>query len=64
MKPIVGNGLFSWMFDERRKYPGPKNNLLDMMMAVLLEENEATAGEPRMMTNKQLRDEVVTLMLA
>ncbi|MEP6894953.1 MAG: cytochrome P450 [Chloroflexota bacterium] len=51
------------IFDERRKYSGPKNNLLDMMMAAQLEESEATGGEPRMMTDKQLRDEVVTLML-
>lgn len=52
------------IFDERRKYTGPKNNLLDMMMAAQLEESEVTGGEPRMMTDKQLRDEVVTLMLA
>jgi cytochrome P450 len=52
------------IFDERRKYSGPKNNLLDMMMAAQLEESEATGGEPRMMTDKQLRDEVVTLLLA
>jgi cytochrome P450 len=52
------------IFDERRKYSGPKNNLLDMLMAAQLEESEVTGGEPRMMTDKQLRDEVVTLMLA
>jgi len=52
------------IFAERRKYSGPKNNLLDMMMEAQLEESEATGGEPRMMTDKQLRDEVVTLMLA
>jgi len=52
------------IFAERRKYSGPKNNLLDMMMAAQLEESEAIGGEPRMMTDKQLRDEVVTLMLA
>lgn len=49
---------------ERRKQPGKKNNLLDMMMEAQLEESEVIRGEPRMMTDKQLRDETVTLMLA
>jgi cytochrome P450 len=49
---------------ERRKHPGEKNNLLDMMMEAQLEESESTAGEPRRMTDEQLRNEVITLFLA
>ena len=49
---------------ERRRRPGEKNNLLDMMMEAQLEEDEATGGGPRKMTDRQLRDEVVTLFLA
>ena len=52
------------IFAERRKYPGEKNDLLEMMMEAQLEESEVTGGHPRRMTDKQLRDEVVTLMLA
>jgi cytochrome P450 len=49
---------------ERQKNPGEKNNLLDMIMEAQLEESDVTGGQPRRMTDRQLRDEIVTLMLA
>lgn len=52
------------MVAERRKHPRQMNNLLDMMMETQLEESEFMGGEPRMMTDRQLRDETITLMLA
>lgn len=57
---VVINGIIA----NRRKHPGEKNDLLEVMMEAQLEESEATVGQPRSMTDKQLRDEVVTLMLA
>lgn len=49
---------------ERRKHPGEKHNLLDMMMEAQLEEEVGTTGGPQRMTDRQLRDEVVTLFLS
>lgn len=49
---------------ERRKHPGEKNDLLEVMMETQLDERESTGGHPARMTDKQLRDEVITLMLA
>lgn len=52
------------IIDERRKHPGEKDDLLEMMMNAQLEEQESTGDQPRRMTDKQLHDEVVTLLLA
>ncbi len=52
------------MIAESRKHPGQKNSVLDMMVEAQLDESEVVGGEPRQMTDKQLRDECVTLMLA
>jgi cytochrome P450 len=49
---------------ERRSHPGEKHDLLEMMIQAQLEADEATEGESRRMTDKQLRDEVVTIFLA
>ena len=49
---------------ERRKHPGEKNDLLEMMMDAQLDEMDSTVGHPQRMTDKQLRDEIVTLLLA
>jgi cytochrome P450 len=52
------------IISDRRKNPIENNDVLEMMMEAQLEESEVTGGEPRSMTDKQLRDEMVTLMLA
>ena len=52
------------IIDERRKHPGQHNDLLEMMMDAQVEESELNGGEPSQMTDKQLRDECVTLLLA
>ena len=49
---------------DRREHPSEKNDVLEMMMEAQLEESEVTGDQPRNMTDKQLRDEMVTLMLA
>ena len=48
----------------RRKHPGEKNDLLEMMMEAQLDETNSAGGHLRRMTDKQLRDEIVTLLLA
>lgn len=58
------DGLIYGIISDRRENPREQNDVLAMMMAAQLEESEATGGEPRSMTDKQLRDEMVTLMLA
>lgn len=52
------------IISDRRKNPVEKNDVLEMMMEAQLEESEVTGEQPRQMTDKQLRDEMVTLMLA
>jgi len=49
---------------DRRSHAGEKNNLLDMMIGAQLEEDDDTGGGVQRMTDRQLRDEVVTLFLA
>ena len=49
---------------ERRSHSGEKGNLLDMMIQAQLEEDQDTGAGPQSMTDRQLRDEVVTLFLA
>ena len=49
---------------ERRKHSGEKNNLLDLLMQAQLEEDPDSEAGPQSMTDRQLRDEVVTLFLA
>lgn len=56
--------VINGIIDERRKHPGEKDDLLEMMMNAQLEEQEITGDQPRRMTDKQLHDEVVTLLLA
>jgi cytochrome P450 len=48
----------------RRKQGGEQNNLLDLMMQSELEADQGTGAGPQQMTDRQLRDEVVTLFLA
>jgi cytochrome P450 len=52
------------IFAERRAFPGEKNTLLDMMMQSELEGDQETGAKPSRMSDRQLRDEVVTLFLA
>jgi len=49
---------------ERRTPTGEKDNLLDLMMQAQLEGDENSGAGPQSMTDRQLRDEVVTLFLA
>ena len=48
----------------RRKHPVERDDLLSMMMQAQLDENATTGEDARRMTDRQLRDEVVTLFLA
>jgi cytochrome P450 len=60
--------LINGIIAERRKHMGEQNNLLDLLMQAHLEGDESpdasTGAGPQRMTDKQLRDEVVTLFLA
>ena len=49
---------------ERRKHPGESHNLLDMLMQAQLEADQGAGDGAGKMTDRQLRDEVVTLFLA
>jgi cytochrome P450 len=49
---------------ERRKGGGEQNNLLDLMMQAQLEADQDNDDGSQSMTDRQLRDEVVTLFLA
>jgi cytochrome P450 len=56
--------VISGIIDERRAHPGERDDVLQMMIDAQVEERDVTGDEPRRMTDKQLRDEVVTLLLA
>jgi cytochrome P450 len=49
---------------ERRKGGGEQNNLLDLLMQAQIEADPDSGAGPQSMTDRQLRDEVVTLFLA